>query len=70
MSATPSFEHVPAVGCEIGEAPIWVPEESRLHWWTPRGSVPWAARLAKPGSGDLSRLRTGIKGIVEPRFAG
>jgi sugar lactone lactonase YvrE len=29
-----------------------------------------AGRAAKPRSGDLFRVRTGIKGLVEPRFAG
>lgn len=35
---THDIQHVLTVGNEIGEAPIWVPEESRLYWVNTEGS--------------------------------
>ncbi|MGA2547260.1 MAG: SMP-30/gluconolactonase/LRE family protein [Rectinemataceae bacterium] len=46
MSAKPSFERVLAVGNEIGEAPIWVPEESRLYWVDTEGKRAFSYRPA------------------------
>ena len=78
MSATPSFEHILAVGCEIGEAPIWVPEESRLYWvdtegrrafsWRPSDgearshalSMPATALLRRRGGGWVAVTKEGL----------
>ena len=78
MSAEPSFEHVLAVGCEIGEAPIWVPEESRLYWvdtegrrafsWRPSDgearsyalSMPATALLRRRGGGWVAVTKEGL----------
>lgn len=38
-------EHVLTVQNEIGEAPIWVPEEGRLYWTDTEGSAVFSYRL-------------------------
>ena len=42
------IQHVLAAGNEIGEAPLWVPEEERLYWVDTEGSRVFCYR---PGDG-------------------
>jgi sugar lactone lactonase YvrE len=48
-------EHVLGSQDEVGETPIWIPDEDRQ---------------TQPQAGDLFRIKTDVKGLVEPEFAG
>ncbi len=39
-----AFEHVLSAGNQIGEAPIWVPEEARLYWVDTEASAAYSFR--------------------------
>ena len=39
-------EHVLTIGNEIGEAPVWVPEEGRLYWTDTEGSSVFSYRIS------------------------
>jgi len=79
MSATPSFEHILAVGCEIGEAPIWVPEESRLYWvdtegrrafsWRPSDGEARSHALSMPATALLRRRGGGWVAVTKEGLA-
>ncbi len=78
MKAEPSVQHVLCVGNEIGEAPIWVPEEGRLYWVDTEGSrafswrpsscelrsyelkMPATALLRRRGGGWLAVTKKGL----------
>ncbi len=46
-------EHLLAVGNEIGEAPIWVPEEGRLYWVDTESAL---AFWYRPSTGEVGRF--------------
>ena len=73
------FEHVLAVGNEIGEAPIWVPEEQRLYWVDTEGSKAFSYRpcdsetrcyeLAMPATALLRRRGGGWVAVTKKGLA-
>ena len=50
-------EHVYSCECEIGEAPLWVPEENCLYWTDTESSSVWCQNL---GSGAVIRWRLSL----------
>lgn len=50
-------EHFYSCGCEIGEAPLWVPEENSLYWTDTESSSVWCRNL---DSGDVIRWRLNL----------
>ena len=50
-------EHVYSCGCEIGEAPLWVPEENSLYWTDTESNSVWCRNL---GTGDVIRWRLNL----------
>jgi sugar lactone lactonase YvrE len=79
MSASPTFDHVLAVGNEIGEAPIWVPEEGRLYWVDTEGAKAFSYRpsdgeaktfdLAMPATALLRRRGGGWVAVTKKGLA-
>jgi sugar lactone lactonase YvrE len=79
MSKHPEFEHVLAVGNEIGEAPIWVPEEERLYWVDTEGAKAFSYRpsdgeskafeLAMPATALLRRRGGGWVAVTKKGLA-
>ena len=51
------IEPVYACGCEIGEAPLWVPEENALYWTDTESCSIWRMNL---GSGAVIRWRLSL----------
>jgi L-arabinonolactonase len=79
MAAEDRFEHVLAIGNEIGEAPIWVPEEARLYWVDTEGSRAFSYRpsdcetrsfpLAMPATALLRRRGGGWVAVTKKGLA-
>jgi sugar lactone lactonase YvrE len=44
--STDAVEHVLTVQNEIGEAPVWIPEEDRLYWTDTEGSAVFSYRFS------------------------
>ncbi len=79
MSSNCEFEHVLAVGNEIGEAPIWVAEERRLYWVDTEGAKAFSYRpsdsetrtyeLAMPATALLRRRGGGWVAVTKKGLA-
>jgi sugar lactone lactonase YvrE len=79
MEAKTCVQHVLTVGNEIGEAPVWVPEESRLYWVDTEGFRAFSYRpadgecrcfeLAMPATALLRRRGGGWVAVTKKGLA-